>query len=127
MSTGQIELFGNPNFVAAGYLPRGARVTIDENGEAVLAGADERGYGTVAIKDVQPGEVFAVRPFCCPGVHLMIAAGAIPVGSKVVPAANGQVAAAGDDATNIIGVRAMSGTYAVDTAGDFLGVFPRFN
>lgn len=122
-----MELFGNPNVEAAAYMSRGSRVTFNSEGKAVLAGADERGYGTVAIEEVEPGQTFAMRPLNSPGVHYMIASGTIPVGSKIAPAADGKVAAAVEGAAVVIGVRTSSDATPVSQDGDVLGVLPVFN
>lgn len=126
MSIGAIELDGRPNFIADAHIKRGSRVTLDSSGLAVLAGADERGIGTAYLKDYEPGDLIAVRLWNDAGVHLCLAAGSIPVGSKIVPAANGQVAAAGEGVTNILGVRASASKYPVEQSDDHIGVVPLF-
>jgi len=68
-----------------------APVRLDTNGRVVLAGANERAIGILQNKP-NTGEAASVMLY---GISKAIASGAIPVGSPVVAAANGRVAAAG--------------------------------
>jgi len=68
-----------------------APVRLDTNGRVVLAGANERAIGILQNKP-NIGEAASVMLY---GISKAIASGAIAVGSPVVAAANGRVAAAG--------------------------------
>jgi hypothetical protein len=68
-----------------------APVRLDAAGRAVLAGANERAIGILQNKP-NAGEAASVMLY---GISKAVAAGPISIGSPVVAAANGRVAAAG--------------------------------
>jgi hypothetical protein len=68
-----------------------APVRLDATGRVVLAGANERAIGILQNKP-NAGETASVMLY---GISKAVAAGAISIGSPVVAAADGQVAAAG--------------------------------
>jgi murein DD-endopeptidase MepM/ murein hydrolase activator NlpD len=68
-----------------------APVRLDATGRVVLAGANERAIGILQNKP-NNGETASVMLY---GISKAVAAGAISIGSPVVAAADGQVAAAG--------------------------------
>jgi hypothetical protein len=68
-----------------------APVRLDATGRVVLAGANERAIGILQNKP-NTGETASVMLY---GISKAVAAGAISIGSPVVAAADGQVAAAG--------------------------------
>jgi hypothetical protein len=68
-----------------------APVRLDATGRVVLAGANERAIGILQNKP-NNGEAASVMLY---GISKAVAAGAISIGSPVVAAADGQVAAAG--------------------------------
>jgi hypothetical protein len=68
-----------------------APVRLDATGRVVLTGANERAIGILQNKP-NTGETASVMLY---GISKAVAAGAISIGSPVVAAADGQVAAAG--------------------------------
>jgi hypothetical protein len=68
-----------------------APVRLDATGRVVLAGANERAIGILQNKP-NTGETASVMLY---GISKAVAAGPISIGSPVVAAANGRVAAAG--------------------------------
>jgi hypothetical protein len=68
-----------------------APVRLDSTGRVVLAGANERAIGILQNKP-NAGEAASVMLY---GISKAVAAGTISIGSPVVAAANGRVAAAG--------------------------------
>ena len=82
---------GPKTFTAGEAIAPNLRVALNSSGQAVLAGASERGIGTAVTRASASGEQISVALFTA-GTHRMVAAAAIPaIDSTIYAAASGKV------------------------------------
>ena len=93
---------------AAAAIGAHVRVTINASGEAAIAGASDRGAGITQNEALAAGDLVTIRPLTS-GVHIVTAGGAVAVGVKIAPAADGKYTQTGAVPYDMIALEAASG------------------
>lgn len=87
-------IFGSVSIIADAAMDEYVRVKIDSAGEAVVAGAGERGFGIAQAAALAAGDKVAVRPHADPGAQLITVSEAVAIGDRLRPGASGKYAKA---------------------------------
>lgn len=108
----QYDDSGVKSFIAAGLIPKYARVYVSAAGTVDVAGITAKDIGTCLNEAFAAGDRVAVKLRTAPGTHKMIAAAAIAVGAGCWTAADGEVSVSASTALVLGTVVAIDGTVA---------------
>lgn len=102
-------------FQADGSLSEGLLVKVNSSGKVTIANTADQPIGSVIINDfisgrtIGDGDKVAIRFLSSPGIHNLVAAGAVTVGAKVYTTDDGKVSATAGTGASLVGV-ALSAT-----------------